>query len=214
MRPKYPISDKDMLELLRKYPFLKHRYFWKPMPEDVYKTDEENIKYNKYNIWDGTGWENLWKNRYLPRLFKEYDSWDEETKKHFCFTDIKEKFGSLRIYCSTDKNLRLEFIAEDISRYTCQHCGAEPRNAEGKRVIWTTGGWITNLCEDCARKYLRDEKVLEIDKELENMKHECEGFGYKLYSGDEVTTVTYKETPDGWLEKDTETVTSRKEEQQ
>lgn len=204
--PKYPISDDDMLELLRKYPFLKHRNFWEQNPSDIYKNDKDNIEHNKYKIWDGTGWENLWKNRYLPRLFKEYDSWDEETKNNFYITDIKEKFGGLRIYCQSYTSDRLESIAEAISEYTCQYCGAEPRTKEGKRVIWTTGGWITNLCEDCARKYLLDYGIQEdkIAEELENMKHECEGFGYRQYSKDRITKVTYKETEDGWLEKDQE----------
>ena len=38
-QPKFPISDEEMKVLLEKYPFLKHRYYWKPVPEDVNKTD-------------------------------------------------------------------------------------------------------------------------------------------------------------------------------
>ena len=44
---KFPISDSDMLELLKKYPFLKMRNFWKQEPDDTYKTDAENIEHNK-----------------------------------------------------------------------------------------------------------------------------------------------------------------------
>lgn len=200
--PKYPISDEDMLELLKKYPFLKHSYFWKQEPDDVNKTDAENIESNWYKIWDGLGWENLWKNRYLPRLFKEYDSWDEETKKQFFITDTKEKFGELRIYCSFSTKNQLESIAGWLSNFTCQYCGAEPRE-NGKRVIWTTGGWITHLCKDCARKYLIKEVPEDkIEEELNSMKEIACTYGYKRFSEDGMIRVTFKETDDGWLEKD------------
>lgn len=211
---KFPISDKDMLELLNKYPFLKMRNWWKPEPDDIYKTDAENIEHNKYKYWDGTGWEDLWKNRYLPRLFKEYDSWDDETKKQFYFSQIKEKYGSLRIYTSFSSDKHLEGIAESLSEYTCQYCGKEPRE-NGKRVIWTTGGWVTNLCHDCAVDYLLKDRdswtSVEIEKELNEMKHECKGFGYKQY-GKKCIEVTYKETPDGWLEVDKEVELDKEEE--
>lgn len=210
---KYPISDEKMLELLKKYPFLKHRRFWKAEPDDVYDNDKDNIEHNKYKLWDGSGWEDLWKNRYLPRLFKEYDSWDEETKQHFYITDVKEKFGELRIYCSGYSDKHLESIAEWLSNFTCQYCGAEPRE-NGRRVIWTTGGWITHLCKDCARKHLIEEEVPEdkIEEELNEMKEIAYKYGYKQFGKDGVTSVTFKETNDGWLEKDKEEKLDEQEE--
>ncbi len=151
--PKYPIGDEDMLDLLTRYPFLKHLNDWGSAP--AYKTDAENIAHNFYKIWDGHGWEDLWKNRYLPRLFKMYDSWDEEKQKEFQFVEVKEKFGELRIYTtvSTGED-SLNMIAGSLSSWICADCGKEPRDEEGRRVIWTTGGWITNLCEECAKKAL------------------------------------------------------------
>ena len=210
---KYPISDEKMLELLTKYPFLKHRRFWKAEPDDVYDNDKDNIEHNKYKIWDGSGWEDLWKNRYLPRLFKEYDSWDEETKQHFYITDVKEKFGELRIYCSGYSDKHLESIAGWLSNFTCQYCGAEPRE-DGRRVIWTTGGWITHLCKDCARKHLIEEEVPEheIEETLNEMKEIACTYGYKQFGKDGVTSVTFKETDDGWLEKDKEEKLDEQEE--
>ena len=35
-KAKFPISDSDMLELLKKYPFLKMRNFWKKEPDDTF----------------------------------------------------------------------------------------------------------------------------------------------------------------------------------
>lgn len=205
---KFPISDSDMLELLKKYPFLKMRNFWKQEPDDTFKTDAENIEHNKYKIWDGSGWEDLWKNRYLPRLFKEYDSWDEETKKQFFITDTKEKFGELRIYRSFYGNNNLESIAEWLSKYTCQHCGAEPRTADGKRVIWTTGGWITHLCRNCALDHLLYGRTswssVEIEKELDAMKEIQENqFGFIRFGKGKNIKTLFKETSDkNWLEVD------------
>jgi hypothetical protein len=204
-QPKFPISDEKMLELLNKYPFLKHRYYWKPVPEDVNKTDAENIENNWYKYWDGSGWEDLWKNRYLPRLFKLYDSWDEETNKRFCFTQVKEKFGDLRIYTSFSTDDRLESIASAISGWTCQYCGEEPRDEQGRRQIWTTGGWITNLCEKCAREHLIANGVPEdkVEETLEEMKTvQTKPDGYIQFSKDGDIRVTYKETEDGWYEVD------------
>ena len=204
---KFPISDSDMLELLKKYPFLKMRNFWKQEPDDTFKTDAENIEHNKYKIWDGSGWEDLWKNRYLPRLFKEYDSWDEETKANFFITDIKEKFGELRIYCSGYSDKNLESIAEWLSGFTCQYCGSEPRTEDGKRVIWTTGGWITHLCRNCAIDHLHHENTNlssdEIEKQLNEMKTIQEKpFGFIRFSKDKDIKTIFKETSDNWLEVD------------
>lgn len=204
---KFSINDSDMLELLKKYPFLKMRNFWKQEPDDTFKTDAENIEHNKYKIWDGSGWEDLWKNRYLPRLFKEYDSWDEETKANFFITDIKEKFGELRIYCSGYSDKNLESIAEWLSGFTCQHCGAEPRTDDGKRVIWTTGGWITHLCRNCAIDHLYHENAnlssVEIENQLNKMKTIQEKpFGFIRFSKDKDIKTIFKETSDNWLEVD------------
>ena len=204
-KPKYPISDKDMLELLHKYPFLRHRNVW--TGEQVFHGKSRNLEDNYYKYWDGSGWEDLWKNRFLPRLFAAYDKLSKKDKRYFGFEQIKEKFGSLRIYmsgCPKD----LDTIAEWISEYTCAYCGKEPRTSEGHRVIWTTGGWITHLCEDCARKELLANGVPEdkLEEELNEMKDvRDDGFAYKRYGKEKTILVKFKETPDNkWLEIDEE----------
>jgi DNA-directed RNA polymerase subunit RPC12/RpoP len=207
--PKYPIGDEEMLDLLSRYPFLKHRKEYGIGP--AYETDAENIAHNFYKIWDGHGWEDLWKNRYLPRLFKMYDSWDEEKQKKFQFVDVKEKFGELRIYTSVDTGEdSLNEKACSLSSWICSDCGAEPRDEEGRRVIWTTGGWITNLCEDCAKKALAKGVRTDDEDTLEAMKNvKTKPFGYIRFSMDKNVRVLYKETDDGWLERDTVNVESK-----
>ena len=198
--PKYPISDEEMMVLLDKYPFLNYRALDNSF---CYELEEERIQHNYYKEWDGSGWEVLWK-KYLSKLFEEYETWTPEDKELFRFQDVKEKYGELRIYTSFSSGKNLEGIAESLSGWTCEFCGKEPRE-DGKRIIWTTGGWITNLCEDCAREYLEEHGFTgnELEEKLVEMKHVQERpFGYKRFSKDKTTTVTYKETPDGWLEID------------
>lgn len=92
-----------------------------------------------------------------------------------------------------------------IIEWICEDCGAEPRE-NGKRVIWTSSsGWIRNLCQDCARKYMEIDHPEwtkeELDVELEKQKVVNSRFGYTQF-GKEHKKVTYKETEDGWLEVD------------
>ena len=201
--PKYPITDEAMLDLLNKYPFLKFRKEYGNRAP-VYESDADNVENNYYKYWDGHGWEDLWKNRYLPRLFKLYDSWDDETKAKFEFMDVKEKFGELRIYTSVSTgDDSLNSIACSLSSWICADCGKEPRTEDGRRVIWTTGGWITNLCEDCARKALGKGIRTGEDDSLDDMKTiKDKPFGYTRFSRDGNVKVLYRETVDGWLERD------------
>lgn len=201
--PKMPISDADMLVLLHKYPFLKHRNVW--TRKQIFHGKSQNLADNYYKYWDGSGWEVLWK-KYLSKLFAEYDKWSKKDQKAFQFLQIKEKFGELRIYTSGSTD-RLEGIAESLSNWTCEYCGAEPRE-NGKRVIWTSYGWITHMCEHCAREHVIREAEVELDEEtiqerLDELKKVQERpFGYVQFNKDRRIYTTYKETPDGWLEVD------------
>lgn len=61
---------------------------------------------------------------------------------------IKEKFGTLRYYCSVDGNdevFALITAAEAESARTCQKCGAEATTNN-------TGGWYATLCVSCAAR--------------------------------------------------------------
>jgi len=192
-QPKFPISDQDMQVLLQKYPFLRYRSIM--TGKQCYQGKSKNINYNLYKAFDGHGWENLWKNKYLPRLFAEYDCMSNLQKKLFFIRDAKSKFGTLRIDQSFKLSYADEFIAEFISGYTCEVCGQEPRDSAGHRQIWTTKGWVRHLCKDCAKKYLESQnKVLFIDKTLDSMQ-ETMTVDNLEYAG-----AALRETSDGWLE--------------
>jgi hypothetical protein len=66
---------------------------------------------------------------------------DTDTK----FVQIKEKFGTLRVYVwnATDEVYAEIDKAEALSAKTCEQCGA-PGVTRG-------GGWIQTLCDTCAR---------------------------------------------------------------
>lgn len=212
-QPKFPISDEEMKVLLEKYQFLCFKSWWSSKPKFTQKTIEERIEHNYYKYFDGSGWEDLWKNRYLPRLFKAYDSWSEEDKALFYFSQVKEKFGELRIYTSFSTKDRLEHIAEAISGWTCARCCKEPRDQHGRRVIWTTEGWITHLCEECAKKDLRADGVSEDDllDKLDKIKTtQVKPDGFIQFSREGEIRTTYKDTPDGWYEVDNVTTLQRK----
>ena len=212
-QPKFPISDEEMKVLLEKYPFLCFKSWWSSKPKFTQKTIEERIEHNYYKYFDGSGWEDLWKNRYLPRLFKACDSWSEEDKAQFYFSQVKEKFGELRIYTSFSTKDRLERIAEALSGWICARCGKEPRDQYGRRVIWTAEGWITHLCEECAKKDLRADGVSEGDllDELDKMKTtQVKPDGFIQFSHEGEIRTTYKDTPDGWYEVDKVTTIQRK----
>ena len=61
----------------------------------------------------------------------------------FAVSQVKEKFGTLRFYCSgTDKIDQYVTMAEQLSAMTCELCGAP-----GK--LDTTESWYRTLCEKC-----------------------------------------------------------------
>ena len=194
---KIQISDDEMRALLKKYPFLVIENFNDCEP--VYETEEEKISKNWYKEFDGYGWEDLWK-RYLKHLFEWYDQQSEDVKKSFRFTEVKEKFGELRIYTDGVGSEDLECIAEWLSSVTCQFCGKVTMDEDDPRCfkIWRSGGWITNMCEECAKKYQRE--MVERDR-LDSLMLKVRTFGYRRYNKDGVRFVRYEDDGNGWLKK-------------
>jgi len=81
-----------------------------------------------------------------------------EFYKTFKFDQIKEKFGTLRVYSSGGNREIYDVIdkAEAESAKTCEECGTTEGN------ITTKGGWIRTLCDPC-----RDRINEEFKKERE-----------------------------------------------
>lgn len=129
-------------ELVEKYPFLIIRTDWytgKPLSED-------EINY-EHTWWDDIpeGWAKAFGIQMCDELL-------EILKEGNCLNDyrivqIKEKYGSLRIYDNgTPLEIRDKYYTwlqkyEDLSEKTCIMCG-EPATHK-------TRGWINYVCESC-----------------------------------------------------------------
>lgn len=175
-----------MHELLQKYPFLRKRFSdYRDDPTLCFNTEKEDIRNNWYKAWDGTGWEKLWKLYFMPRLFKSYDSWDEEKKNNFRILDTKSKFGSIRISTSFSLPDDMEFIIDWMSSFICESCGKESIDEHGRQYVYQTSGWISNLCEDCF-------KSLADTEDLDSIKHYGDTFGYKRWIGNGFITKKFK----------------------
>lgn len=63
--------------------------------------------------------------------------------ENFKITQVKEKFGTLRVYTSnSDEYINgLLDMAENMSEITCECCGKDGKTR--------TDGWFRTLCDDC-----------------------------------------------------------------
>lgn len=75
----------------------------------------------------------------------KYEGKDESLYEPVKFDQVKEKFGSLRVYFSGgDEYVRgLVSMAEAISYHTCEVCG---NSGEANKK-----GWIKVLCKECEK---------------------------------------------------------------
>lgn len=79
----------------------------------------------------GIGWAKL-----IDRFYDFAPDWTDVTQ-------VKEKFGGLRIYASTDSNsLDLIDVLEEESLKICEFCGNEGRSVNIR-------GWYKTLCPKC-----------------------------------------------------------------
>lgn len=97
-----------------------------------------------FGIETGDGWFNL-----ISTACYEIASHMERKNLEFAWDQIKEKFGTLRLYYTGGDDYISGVIAmtESLSASTCETCGG-PGKCGGK-------GWITTLCDSCRKT--RDE---------------------------------------------------------
>lgn len=123
--------------LVNYFPFLYPRNVW---------TDEKLEDYD-YDWCRGVdelpeGWTRLFL-LYCKHMRKELVIYDYLDK--FRFSQIKEKYGDMRLYNNgvprDSKCSDLECIYSHLSTYVCQECG--------KPAKYTSMGWVEQLCRDC-----------------------------------------------------------------
>jgi hypothetical protein len=77
------------------------------------------------------------KNENIPMGSSIVEPWN------FYLTQVKEKYGTLRVYCSVNYDWIDKLIekAEELSETTCEVCG--------KEAILRKGPWLKVRCDDC-----------------------------------------------------------------
>ena len=137
--------------LCLRYPFYRIVDVWTQEPLDLSSTWYNDIP---------KGWRKAFGKDFSKDLKKVLIKTDSLYSFHF--QEIKEKYGTLRIY-GYPFNEEIEKIFdkyETLSYYTCIKCG---KKAEVMSV-----GWISPYCKKCHRKtFGENAKYIEIGKEEE-----------------------------------------------
>lgn len=126
--------------LLEKYPIIRQRNVYTGEPID---NNDECTCIDAMP----QGWAKAFGIPMFEDIQTEVNTWSKEEQEHFFFTDIKEKFGELRVYTShmTDKLGEILEAYCAISRNVCIICGKLD-------VPMVNRGWISPYCRDCATK--------------------------------------------------------------
>ncbi len=119
------MTEDTKIRLRKQYPFFDRLFAIKPV----------------YGCAIGNGWTQLFENM-LEKIQKE-----GKPSKTFRLLQIKEKFGTLRIYSENGNKFTGELIslAEKESEETCEICGSKDL-VENKA---TKTGWWKTLCDKC-----------------------------------------------------------------
>lgn len=145
-------------DLIAEFPYLQPRNVWTgQVPEDY------DYSYIRGDCEIPEGWKNLFMQ--LCRDIKQ-PLIDANYLNKFMFSQIKEKYGTLRAYCFGAPEAVHNIINkyEHISQYVCQKCGKPAR--------WVTTGWIASYCDDC----VGDSKCYSENIEFNpTLKIECTG---------------------------------------
>lgn len=106
-----------------------------------------------FGVDTGDGWFDL-----VYNLCKNIQEWCDKNDqaKQVKFTQIKEKWGELRVYCEGYPDEIDEMIAQAAkeSITICQNCGS-------KNNIKITTGWVTYLCKDCYTEW--EKRTLKME---------------------------------------------------
>ena len=127
-----------------KYPFWKARNVWTGKSCGYSFTEYDAIP-------EG------WRKAFGKQLSKELKKVLKETHylKKFRFSEIKEKWGELCLYCFDAPEEVFEVLDkyERMSKHYCIHCG--------KPSEFVTKGWILYICKDCAHKAEINNELLK-----------------------------------------------------
>lgn len=141
-------------QLIKTFPFLRCRYVF--TGEFVY-LDGANESTWFDDVPDG------WRDIFIDMCREiniEYNRLTNEQKEMFQIVEVKEKYGTLRVYCHSYTR-EIDNIIDKYTRLSekvCINCG--------KPAKWYTTGWITPVCDGCKneRPNLNYEPINEVEK--------------------------------------------------
>ena len=131
------LEDEELnRQLFEAYPWMKAEEFDVPMFEYI-----------------PVGWRKGFGMQLIEELQAAYEELTEEEKEEFFFVQIKEKYGSLRMYPSIFNNTISNIVNkyEKLSEQTCIHCG-KPGNE-----YWHNG-WVAPFCQDHYEQFFGKEE--------------------------------------------------------
>jgi hypothetical protein len=106
-----------------------------------------------FTEWDAVepGWNKAFGKQYLKELKKQLKK--DKMLYKWRITDIKEKFGTFRLYCNygSDELYNIIHKYEELSWNTCIKCG--------KPATYTSKGWISPYCDDSVNKDTPDRYI-------------------------------------------------------
>ena len=170
---------------LMRYPFMKQHNRWTGKFSGYAFTEYDSIP---------VGWRKAFGKQLLEDIKKAGKASRKRIGKHLSWRkmltwwDIKEKWGTLRLYASATKEIQdVLFKYEALSEGYCINCGKPAR--------YCTKGWVSYLCEDCYDKLMSDnvadEAFDEYKKEDRLTKDDLPI--YTTYDNGEPHTVSLKE---------------------
>ena len=92
----------------------------------------------------------------------------------FYFTQVKEKYGTMRVYTSCLPNSvdHMIDLYETFSKYICQNCGEFAK--------YQTQGWIAHLCDNCNVGYGHEASCLIRKQSVMTIELYEQGHRYKI----------------------------------
>ena len=167
-------TEEENKKLCAKYPFLA--WYGDPLYMGYSEEGEPDYSFT----WEDELPEG-WRKAFCPQMWDELKAILEKADyvDKFRFVQIKEKYGTLRLYYNgAPEEIYNEIEAwEDkydrLSEKTCIHCG--------KLAKYMSIGWISPWCEDCAKE-IRDTiiKIEDIEDFYNAPREEREKFIVKL----------------------------------
>ena len=165
-------------ELLKKYPFLVLKNVW--TGEVMDQSDKENF-YIEFRYDIPEGWWNCFGIPFLDDIKEIMDKYNMDYEK-FMFTQVKEKFGGLRVYHNgmPEEWFSYEHAWEYISEHTCVKCGKFP-------VPMRYFAWISPYCDEHAwedKQWSEEEKKEITERNWDGRLQEYLVINYYSKDGD------------------------------